>query len=40
MGEEYDTKFNIKLGMFQSQLEASCMSNRAKELWYNKTVYL
>ena len=33
MAERYDTKPNVKLGGFQSQLEASCVSRHADELW-------
>ena len=32
MAEWYDTKPNVKLGRFQSQLEASYMSSHTKEL--------
>ena len=32
MGEQYDTKSNINLGGFQSQLEASYVSNHTEEL--------
>ena len=38
MTEWYDTKSNVKLGGFQSQLEASSMSSHTEEFWYNKTV--
>ena len=34
--EQYDTKSNVKLGGFRSQLQASY----AEELWYNETVCL
>ena len=40
MAERYDTKPNVKLGVFQPQLEASYMSSHTEELWYNKTVSL
>ena len=40
MAEQYDTKSNVELGGFQSQLEASCVSSRNDELWYNETVCL
>ena len=33
MAERYDTKSNIKLGGFQSQLEASYMTSHTEELW-------
>ena len=35
-----DTKSNVKLGGFQSQLQTSYMSSHTEELWYNKTVCL
>ena len=35
-----DTKSNVKLGRFQSQLEASCVSSHSDELWYNERVCL
>ena len=38
MAEWFDTKSNVKLGRFQSQLEASCVSSHTDELWYNETV--
>ena len=40
MAERYDTKSNVKLGEFQSQLEVSFMSSHTEELWYNETVCL
>ena len=40
MAERYDTKSNLKLGGFQSQLEASYVSSHIKELWYNETICL
>ena len=40
MAEQYDTKSNVKLGGFQSLLEASYKSNHTEELLYNKTVGL
>ena len=40
LAERYDTKSNIKLGGFQSQLQASYLSSHTEELWYNKTVSL
>ena len=39
-GERYDTESNVKLGGFQSKLEASCVSSHNDELWYNETVCL
>ena len=36
--ERYDTKSNVKLGGFQSQLEASYVSTHAEVLWYNEAV--
>ena len=38
--EQYDTKSNIKLVRFQSQLQASYVSSHIEELWYNETVCL
>ena len=38
--EGYDTKSNVKLGRFQSQLQASYVSSHTEVLWYNKTVCL
>ena len=40
LAERYDTKSNVKLGGFQSQLQASCVSSHTEKLWYNKTVCL
>ena len=40
LAERYDTKSNVKLGWFQSQLQASNMSSHTEELWYNETVRL
>ena len=40
MAELYDTKSNVKLGAFQSQLEAPYESSHTEELWYNETVHL
>ena len=37
---EYDTKSNVKLGGFRSQLQASYVSSHTEELWYNETVCL
>ena len=33
VGARYDTKSNIKLGGFQSQVEASRVSSHTDELW-------
>ena len=38
LNERYDTKSNIKLGGFWSQLQASYVSSHTEELWYNETV--
>ena len=38
--ELYDTKSNVKLGGFRSQLQASYMSSHTEELWYHETVSL
>ena len=35
-----DTKSNVKLGGFQSQLQVSWVSSHTEELWYNETVCL
>ena len=40
LAERYDTKSNVKLGGFRSQLQASDVSSRTEELWYNETVCL
>ena len=40
LAEWSDTKSNVKLGGFQSQLQASCVSSHSEELWYNETVCL
>ena len=40
LAERYDTKSNMKLGRFQSQLQTSYMSSHTEELWYNETVCL
>ena len=34
MAERYDIKSNVKLGRFQSQLQASSLSNPTEGLWY------
>ena len=38
LAERYDTKSNVKLGGFRSQLHASYVSSHTEELWYNETV--
>ena len=40
LAEQSDTKSNVKLGGFRSQLQASYMSSHTEELWYNETVCL
>ena len=35
-----DTKSNVRLGRFLSQLQASYVSSHTEELWYNETVCL
>ena len=40
LAEQSDTKSNVKLGGFRSQLQASYESNHTEKLWYNKTVCL
>ena len=40
LAEWYDTKSNIKLDGFWSQLQAFYVSSHTEELWYNKTVCL
>ena len=40
LAERYDTKSNVKLGEFRSQLQASYVSIHTEELWYNETVCL
>ena len=40
LAEWYDTKSNVKLGGFRSQLQASYVSSLTEELWYNETVCL
>ena len=40
LAERSDTKSNIKLDGFRSQLQASYMSSNTEELWYNETVSL
>ena len=38
LAEWYDSKSNIKLGRFRSQLQAAYMSSHTAESWYNETV--
>ena len=38
--ERYETKSNVKLDGFRSQLQASYASSRIEELWYKETVCL
>ena len=40
LAERSDTKSNVKLGGFQSQLQASYVSSHIEELWCNETVSL
>ena len=40
LAERYDTKYNVKLDGFRSQLQASYVSSHIEELWYNETVRL
>ena len=40
LAEWSDTKSNLKLGGFRSQLQASYVSSHTEELWYNETVCL
>ena len=40
LAERYDTKFDVKLGGFRSQLQASDVSSQTKALWYNETICL
>ena len=40
LAEWYDTKSNVKLGGFQSQLQVSYVPSHTEELWYNKSVFL
>ena len=40
ISERYDTKSNVKLGGFRSQLQAPYVSRHTEELWYNETVCL
>ena len=38
LAERYDTKSNVKLGGFRSQLQASYVSRHTGELGYNETM--
>ena len=38
LAERSDTKSNVKLSWFRSQLQASYVSSHTEELWYNETV--
>ena len=40
LAEWSDSKSNVKLGVFRSQLQASYVSSHTEELWYNETVCL
>ena len=40
LAERCDTKSNIKLGGFRSQLQASYVFSHTEELWFNETVCL
>ena len=40
LAERSDTKSNVKLVGFRSQLQAAYVSCQTKELWYNETVCL
>ena len=40
LAERSDTKSNVKLGGFRSQLQASYVSSHTEELWCNETVCL
>ena len=40
LAERYDTKSNVKLGEFRSQLQSSYVSSHTEELWYDQTVRL
>ena len=39
LADRYDTKSNVKLGGFWSQLQAPYMSSHTEELWNNETVW-
>ena len=38
LAKRSDTKSNVKLGGFRSQLQASYVFSHTEELWYNETV--
>ena len=38
LAERSETKSNVKLGGFRSQLQVSYESSHTEELWYNETV--
>ena len=38
LAERFDTKSNVKLGGFRSQLQASYVLSHTEEFWYNETV--
>ena len=40
LAERYDTKSNVMLDGFRSQLQVSYVSNHSEDLWYNETVCL
>ena len=40
LAERNDTKSNVMLGGFQSQLQSSYVSSHTEELWYNEKVCL
>ena len=40
LAERSDTRSNVKLGGFQSQLQASSVSSHTEVLWYNETFRL
>ena len=40
LAERYDAKFNVKLGGFRSQLQASYVSSHTEKLGYKETVSL
>ena len=40
MAERYDTKSNVKLGGYESKLEAPYVSSHTEDLWYNEIVCL
>ena len=40
LAKRSDTKFNVKLGEFRSQLQVSYVCSHTQELWYNEAVCL